>query len=81
MRLPLLAGDVNKVKRRLAQNREAARKSRQRRKAYVQSLEEEVRISVPDLKPAKLPGGSRCLGQSEPCAYSRASVDRGWAMV
>jgi hypothetical protein len=33
----------DKVKRRLAQNREAARKSRQRRKAYVQNLEEEVR--------------------------------------
>ena len=32
----------DKVKRRLAQNREAARKSRQRRKAYVQNLEEEV---------------------------------------
>ena len=31
------------MKRRLAQNREAARKSRQRRKAYVQNLEEEVR--------------------------------------
>ena len=39
----LRAGDVDKVKRRLAQNREAARKSRQRRKAYVQNLEEEVR--------------------------------------
>ena len=38
----LRAGDVDKVKRRLAQNREAARKSRQRRKAYVQNLEEEV---------------------------------------
>lgn len=38
------AGDMDdKVKRRLAQNREAARKSRQRRKAYVQNLEEEVR--------------------------------------
>ncbi|CAL8470385.1 g9927 [Coccomyxa elongata] len=37
-------GDMDdKVKRRLAQNREAARKSRQRRKAYVQNLEEEVR--------------------------------------
>ena len=41
----LRAGDVDKVKRRLAQNREAARKSRQRRKAYVQNLEEEVRCS------------------------------------
>ena len=30
------------MNRRLAQNREAARKSRQRRKAYVQNLEEEV---------------------------------------
>ena len=39
----------DKVKRRLAQNREAARKSRQRRKAYVQSLEEEV---YPDVFPA-----------------------------
>ncbi|CAK0737369.1 hypothetical protein CVIRNUC_000901 [Coccomyxa viridis] len=39
----LEGGDVDKVKRRLAQNREAARKSRQRRKAYVQNLEEEVR--------------------------------------
>ena len=41
--MSLHAGDVDKVKRRLAQNREAARKSRQRRKAYVQNLEEEVR--------------------------------------
>ena len=32
-----------RVKRRLAQNREAARKSRQRRKQYVAKLEEEVR--------------------------------------
>ncbi|KAK7351159.1 hypothetical protein VNO77_10398 [Canavalia gladiata] len=31
--------DVSKVLRRLAQNREAARKSRQRKKAYVQQLE------------------------------------------
>ena len=31
------------MKRRLAQNREAARKSRQRRKQYVSKLEEEVR--------------------------------------
>lgn len=35
------------MKRRLAQNREAARKSRQRRKAYVQNLEEEVSTSCP----------------------------------
>ncbi len=50
MRLLLRAGDVDKVKRRLAQNREAARKSRQRRKAYVQNLEEEVCNSVIDLQ-------------------------------
>ncbi|KAK9915975.1 hypothetical protein WJX75_006823 [Coccomyxa subellipsoidea] len=46
-------GDMDdKVKRRLAQNREAARKSRQRRKAYVQNLEEEVR----QLRTGKLSG-------------------------
>ena len=33
-----------RVKRRLAQNREAARKSRQRRKQYVAKLEEEVNL-------------------------------------
>lgn len=42
-----LEGDENldddeKARRRLVQNREAARKSRQRRKQYVQKLEEEV---------------------------------------
>lgn len=37
----LRAGE--RTKRRLAQNREAARKSRQRRKDYVQKLEAEVR--------------------------------------
>ncbi len=42
-----LTGDVDKVKRRLAQNREAARKSRQRRKAYVQNLEDEVCCTPP----------------------------------
>ena len=55
------AGDVDKVKRRLAQNREAARKSRQRRKAYVHNLEEEVRNSTPDLRPARLLGGLGCV--------------------
>ena len=39
------------MKRRLAQNREAARKSRQRRKAYVQNLEEEARTLNIPLKP------------------------------
>ncbi len=34
------------MKRRLAQNREAARKSRQRRKQYVAKLEEEVRRTL-----------------------------------
>ena len=34
------------MKRRLAQNREAARKSRQRRKDYVQKLEAEVRAAA-----------------------------------
>jgi hypothetical protein len=41
--LPSFAGNgERKTQRRLEQNREAARKSRMRRKAYVQKLEEEV---------------------------------------
>ena len=42
------------MKRRLAQNREAARKSRQRRKQYVAKLEEEVRRALRALMRAAL---------------------------
>ena len=50
------------MKRRLAQNREAARKSRQRRKAYVQNLEEEVRQLRKSAGQALGSGNSSSLG-------------------
>ena len=77
MQLQLLAGNVDKVKRRLAQNREAARKSRQRRKAYVQNLEEEVRGPIPDPRSARSLGGSRCLGQSDSLCLNIWQLGRG----
>lgn len=50
------------MKRRLAQNREAARKSRQRRKAYVQNLEDEVRQLRKSAGQALGSGNSSSLG-------------------
>jgi len=44
---PRILGSHLQVKRRLAQNREAARKSRARKKEYLKRLELEVCISVP----------------------------------
>ncbi len=40
-------GGQERVQRRLAQNREAARKSRQRRKKYITDLESEVGTCMP----------------------------------
>ncbi len=75
----LRAGE--RTKRRLAQNREAARKSRQRRKDYVQKLEAEVRACTGRLGSSGAQWCSLLLTDEFRCMRQILHVTARWAQL